>query len=381
MSVWSHDFWKKDPTIAPIRGALATFGLDVNDIGVASFHGTGTKANDYNESSAVNQQLQHLGRVQGNVLPCIFQKHLTGHPKGAAAAWMLNGVLQVLESGIIPGNRNCDNVEARLENFKFLLYPSKSIQTDGIKAALLKSFGFGQAGGEVLVIHPDYLYAALEENDFKSYLDRRTTRQVSSYRYFHEMFTGKSPFVKVKSAAPYADSQQSKVYLNPLARATYDSRSGSWNFNAGAVDTSAVDASVEATNLAKSVLAAAAASASHEKSSSSNVGQPADQRGIGLDVQMIADINDENEHFIDRNFTTEEIEYCRKQGSPRSSFAGRWAAKEAVIKALSSFSSSSSLWTGGAGAPLKEIEIVRLQGQAPVVKLHGDASKVSERGE
>ena len=69
---------------------------------------------------------------------------------GAACAWMLNGVFQILDSGIIPGNRNCDNVDAQLEKFKYLLYPSKSVQTDGIKAAILKSFGFGQAGAEVL---------------------------------------------------------------------------------------------------------------------------------------------------------------------------------------------------------------------------------------
>jgi 3-oxoacyl-(acyl-carrier-protein) synthase len=35
--------------------------------------------------------LEHLGRKSGNMLPVVCQKHLTGHPKGPAAAWMLNG--------------------------------------------------------------------------------------------------------------------------------------------------------------------------------------------------------------------------------------------------------------------------------------------------
>lgn len=89
--MWGMEFWKQDPRISPIEGALAVFGLTIDDVGVASFHGTGTKANDLNESEVVNKQLVHLERTRGNLLPAIFQKHLTGHPKGAAAAWMLNG--------------------------------------------------------------------------------------------------------------------------------------------------------------------------------------------------------------------------------------------------------------------------------------------------
>jgi fatty acid synthase subunit alpha len=70
-----------DPTIAPLRRALAVWGLDVNDIGVASFHGTSTKANDKNESSCFHAQFEHLGRTKGNVCPVVAQKWLTGHPK------------------------------------------------------------------------------------------------------------------------------------------------------------------------------------------------------------------------------------------------------------------------------------------------------------
>ena len=91
--LWGIDFWRNDHRIAPLEGALATYGLTIDDIGVASFHGTGTKANDVNESDVVNKQLKHLGRTRGNLLPCVFQKYLTGHPKGAAAAWMLNGYI------------------------------------------------------------------------------------------------------------------------------------------------------------------------------------------------------------------------------------------------------------------------------------------------
>ncbi|KAJ3021482.1 3-oxoacyl-[acyl-carrier-protein] synthase [Thoreauomyces humboldtii] len=362
LSTWNHDWWKNDSSIAPIRGALATFGLTIDDIGVSSFHGTGTKANDYNESSALNQQMAHLGRAPGNVIPTVFQKHLTGHPKGAAAAWMLNGVLQVLETGIIPGNRNLDNVEDRLRQFKYLLYPSQSIQTDGIKAGLLKSFGFGQAGGEVLVLHPDYLFGALEKREFDNYLARRQKRQTNSYRYFHEMLTGAGLFVRVKSAAPYTDDQQSSVYLNPLSRASFDKSTGSWNFNGKRTDVAKPDLMVS-----KALIAAA-----------TELGADKENRGVGIDVQLCSEIPTTNAVFLERNFSDEERAYCSSAPSPQESFAGRWAAKEAVVKAVSS-ACSTVVWDQGAGAPLKNIEVIRKEGQAPVVVFHGDAKKAVQK--
>ncbi|KAM9915420.1 hypothetical protein OXX59_010552, partial [Metschnikowia pulcherrima] len=111
------------------------------DLGVASFHGTSTKANDKNESATINAMMKHLGRSEGNPVFGVFQKYLTGHPKGAAGAWMLNGAIQILNSGLVPGNRNADNVDKVMEDFEHVLYPSRSIQTDGIKAVSITSFG------------------------------------------------------------------------------------------------------------------------------------------------------------------------------------------------------------------------------------------------
>ncbi|TPX39930.1 hypothetical protein SeMB42_g06180 [Synchytrium endobioticum] len=358
---WSHNWWRNDPSIAPIRGALATYGLTIDDIGVASFHGTGTKANDYNESSVLNTQLAHLGRTPGNACPGIFQKHLTGHPKGAAAAWMLNGILQVLETSIIPGNRNADNIDKQLRKFEHVLYPSRSIKTDGIKAGLLKSFGFGQAGAEVLIIHPDYLFAALEEKEYQTYASRRALREMASYQYFHEMLTGAAPFVRVKSNAPYTDEEADAVYLNPLARAGFDKQAKTWTHKAGCVASPPVDIEVS-----KAMIEATAGVAG----SSSN--------GFGIDVQLISEINGANEAFLARNFTATERQYCDSQADPQSSYAGRWAAKEAVIKAVTS-AAGAPVFNQGAGAPLVDIEITRVAGQAPVVELHGEVKTLVEK--
>ncbi|KAJ1342853.1 holo-[acyl-carrier-protein] synthase [Batrachochytrium salamandrivorans] len=338
-----------------------------HDIHVASFHGTGTKANDYNESSVVNQQMEHLGRTSGNVLPAVFQKHLTGHPKGAAAAWMLNGALQMLETGIIPGNRNLDNVEDRLRKFKYIMYPSRSVQTDGLKAVVLKSFGFGQAGAEILVLHPDYLFAAINDSDFDVYAKQRELRQVASYRYYHEMLTSTAPLVRVKDAAPYTDAQQSSVYLNPLARASFDKKTGSYNFNNAA-------ALEGKTTLAPSDMAVTRALVEKTASKLDSVKGTSSSDGLGVDVQLISEMALSNDVFA-RNFTPNEIAYCKASADPAASFAGRWAAKEAVIKAVSNAAGNTVVWTKGAGAPLNDIEVIRVEGQAPTITLHGDAKK------
>ncbi|KAJ2409034.1 fatty acid synthase alpha subunit Lsd1, partial [Coemansia sp. RSA 2530] len=47
---WGSEFWRGKPDISPLRGSLAIWGLTADDIGVASFHGTSTVANDKNES-------------------------------------------------------------------------------------------------------------------------------------------------------------------------------------------------------------------------------------------------------------------------------------------------------------------------------------------
>ena len=59
---------------------------------------------------------------------------------------------------------------------------------------------------------------------------------------------------------------------------------------------------------------------------------------IGNDIVEVRRITDLMERrgsrFIERCFTSAEIEYCRSKAEPALHFAGRWAAKEAVYKAL-----------------------------------------------
>jgi len=69
------------------------------------------------------------------------------------------------------------------------------------------------------------------------------------------------------------------------------------------------------------------------------------------------------ERFLKKVFTDREIEYAFKRRNPFQHLAGRFAAKEAVMKAMG---------TGfGRGVYFKNIEILRKKGEAPCIILHG----------
>ena len=72
------------------------------------------------------------------------------------------------------------------------------------------------------------------------------------------------------------------------------------------------------------------------------------------------------ERFFHRIYTAGELEYARGR---LPQLAGRFAAKEAVMKALG---------TGVRGVSWHEIEVVREQGQAPTITLHGRAKARAE---
>lgn len=82
-------------------------------------------------------------------------------------------------------------------------------------------------------------------------------------------------------------------------------------------------------------------------------------------------IERQGEAFLKRVFTDAERAYCETHGRSAASFAARWAAKEAVAKALG---------TGiGADASLVEIEVVRMENGQPLIQLHGTAAATAAR--
>jgi holo-[acyl-carrier protein] synthase len=76
--------------------------------------------------------------------------------------------------------------------------------------------------------------------------------------------------------------------------------------------------------------------------------------------------------FRARVFTEGEIAYCESRGRGRfQSYAARFAAKEATMKALGTGWNRNVGWS--------EIEVVRERGQAPTIKLSGKAAAFGVR--
>lgn len=91
--------------------------------------------------------------------------------------------------------------------------------------------------------------------------------------------------------------------------------------------------------------------------------------GSGLDATEIARIASAieryGERFVQRVFTDGEIAYCRRRRDAASSFAARFAAKEAAMKALGTGHSRGVFW--------RSIEVVRHSGP-PRLRFHDGAA-------
>ena len=95
--------------------------------------------------------------------------------------------------------------------------------------------------------------------------------------------------------------------------------------------------------------------------------------GLGFDTTDIPRIANTLEvygdRFLRRIFTEGEIAYCMRRRDPVPSLAGRFASKEAAMKALGTGHSRGVLW--------KDIEVVR-HGGPPQLRLHGGAARRAE---
>jgi fatty acid synthase subunit alpha len=329
-------------TISPLRSALARWGLDIDDLTVASLHGTSTPANDTNESAVIQREMTHLGRTPGRPLWAICQKSITGHSKAPAAAWMLNGCLQVMESRLVAGNRNADDVDPDLRAFDHLCFPTRPVQTAGVPAFLLNSCGFGQKEGQMVGVHPRYFFSLLSRAEFQGYRDRMQHRtERAEQAYVHALMTNQ--IVRVQSRPAYGHTKKESVLLNPAARIYSDPATGSYRVSApeppGATERGKQDAAIGIPLPSR-----------HGCSST-----------VGVDMVTLSSFTaHENAYFLQRNYTDRERKFLQTRQDFRAAAASTWCAKEAVFKCLQTVSK-------GAGAAMKEVEIVRCMGAPSVV--------------
>src|SRR3954467_8202586 len=99
--------------------------------------------------------------------------------------------------------------------------------------------------------------------------------------------------------------------------------------------------------------------------------------GIGTDIvecpRIGKMIEQHGEFFLRRGYTPREIRYCQARKHAIEHFAGRWAAKESILKAMGTGWSRGIGWT--------DIEIRNRTGGSPEVLVCGAAKEIArERG-
>ncbi len=97
---------------------------------------------------------------------------------------------------------------------------------------------------------------------------------------------------------------------------------------------------------------------------------------LGLDLIEIARLEEalarRGARFLERVFTAQERAYCERRAARRAShYAGRFAAKEAVMKALGTG------WTRG--VRWVDIEVRRVPGGPPEIALSGPSAAIARQ--
>ena len=98
--------------------------------------------------------------------------------------------------------------------------------------------------------------------------------------------------------------------------------------------------------------------------------------GTGVDIAEVDRIRESIERFGDRFlhrvYTEGEIAYCERKNVTRyESYAARFAAKEAGMKALGTGWNHGVRW--------RDIEVVRPRGQRPTIQFHGQGALFAEK--
>ena len=95
--------------------------------------------------------------------------------------------------------------------------------------------------------------------------------------------------------------------------------------------------------------------------------------GIGLDLAEVdrieAAIAKHGERFLTRVYTEAERRYCESKSNKFERFAGRFAAKEAAMKAIGTGWKRGVAW--------RDFEVMRAPSGQPIIVFHGKAAEIA----
>lgn len=209
---------------------LAALGVTPDDIAVVSKHDTSTNANDPNESELHNTLAHAIGRSEGNPLFVISQKTVTGHAKGGACIFQVNGLTQLFASGVIPANAALDCVDPKLAKDDHMVWLRTPLKVGRVKAGLATSLGFGHVSGFAAIVNPGAFEAAVAktagEDALNEWRERANARLAAGQRRLEEGMMGRAALYEpIDNRRFHEDSKrydahevEKAMLLNPDAR-------------------------------------------------------------------------------------------------------------------------------------------------------------------
>ena len=199
---------------SPMAEALRTWGLTADDIAVVSKHDTSTTANDPNVAELHSRIQTALGRTEGNPLLVVSQKALTGHAKGGAAAWQTIGLCQLLEAGVVPGNRNLTCADPVMKDHTPLVLNDRALHAPAdmpLRAGILTSLGFGHVSSVVMVVHPAAFAAALSPDERAAWRAASDARLAKAARHRAEIWMDRRPLFEKRDHRRFSAPDGTKV--------------------------------------------------------------------------------------------------------------------------------------------------------------------------
>ncbi|HST61176.1 MAG TPA: beta-ACP synthase, partial [Longimicrobium sp.] len=126
-----------------MRLALASAGMNPEDVGYINAHGTSTPYNDANETKAIKTVFGAHARK----LPISSTKSMTGHMLGAAGgAEAVIGVMTMLR-GVVPPTINYGTPDPECD----LDYVPNTARKQALDVVISNSFGFGGANTSLVL--------------------------------------------------------------------------------------------------------------------------------------------------------------------------------------------------------------------------------------
>ena len=137
-----------------------------------------------------------IGRADGNPLFVISQKTLTGHAKGGACIFQVNGLTQLFKSGVIPANAALDCVDPKLMRDDHMVWLREPLKVGSVKAGLATSLGFGHVSGFAAIVNPGAFEAAVANTAgveaLNAWRDRANERLAAGQRRLEEGMMGRA---------------------------------------------------------------------------------------------------------------------------------------------------------------------------------------------